>query len=428
MSDAAPFDGPARGGSWKLRGLLLAMVVVVTALTLWRWIATTRLPESVVAGGPPTHVRLVPGRIPGSFELLWTTAEERPDQKVWLKSSPDGPGFVVEGVEQKPFPDPAGSGLVAWRSRVVFPPDDPDSWWFEGEDDHWLEIVWGAVQSRAYRFRTFPSLGEPVTLLAGGDSLDELGPRRRMNDFIREQVEADPAILAFLHGGDFVRHGERLDEWLDWLEDWDRTTTTDGRLLPIVPARGNHEATGPLFDFVFGRPGTTAGAWYERSIGPSLSVVTLDSNRPVQGEQLDWLRATLEASRARRWTIVQYHFELWPAIRPRQERAPDWIQAFEEFGVDLAIECNGHCVKRTVPILRGERDPEGLVYIGEGGLGAKQRTPEPERWWLQAPGFAANAAHVWKLRFAAESVDLEVLSPDSGLESTAARGSAPRRP
>ena len=64
--------------------------------------------------------------------------------------------------------------------------------------------------------------------------------------------------------------------------------------------------------------------------------------------------------------------------------------------VAAAIESDGHTLKRTAPILNGKVDEEGIVYIGEGGLGAPLREPYPSRWYLRG-GFTARLHHVWMI-------------------------------
>ena len=60
-------------------------------------------------------------------------------------------------------------------------------------------------------------------------------------------------ILALAHGGDFIYDGRRLDQWAQWMTDHELTVTVDGQLLPIIPARGNHDG-GKMFNEVFAFP------------------------------------------------------------------------------------------------------------------------------------------------------------------------------
>ena len=72
---------------------------------------------------------------------------------------------------------------------------------------------------------------------------------------------------------------------------------------------------------------------------------------------------------------------------------------FEQYDLDLALESDGHSVKRTLPIRAEAHDPTGVVYIGEGGLGVPQRDPQTERWFLQEPGMSGKSHHIVLLEF-----------------------------
>ena len=58
------------------------------------------------------------------------------------------------------------------------------------------------------------------------------------------------------------------------------------------------------------------------------------------------------------------------------EACPHFCPLFDKYHIDIALESDGHCMKRTAPIRHGKKDPTGIVYVGEGGLGVGQR----KRW------------------------------------------------
>jgi hypothetical protein len=77
------------------------------------------------------------------------------------------------------------------------------------------------------------------------------------------------------------------------------------------------------------------------------------------------------------------------------------VPHFEEYRIDLALESHDHALKRTVPILQGTLDEDGIVYIGDGGLGVPLRIPDATRWYLQGEqGMTRSAHHVHVLDFA----------------------------
>jgi hypothetical protein len=69
-------------------------------------------------------------------------------------------------------------------------------------------------------------------------------------------------------------------------------------------------------------------------------------------------------------------------------------------------------IKRTVPIRNEKKDPTGIVYVGEGGLGVPQRIPKSNRWYLQSPGMTGSDHHVMRVVFGKEKMDYEVILLD----------------
>ena len=62
-----------------------------------------------------------------------------------------------------------------------------------------------------------------------------------------------------------------------------------------------------------------------------------------------------------------------------------WVPSFDAYHLTAAFENHEHSYKRTVPILNGEIDPKGVMYIGDGGWGVdKPRKPRhvDQKWYL----------------------------------------------
>ena len=129
----------------------------------------------------------------------------------------------------------------------------------------------------------------------------------------------------------------------------------------------------------------------------------MNSEISTAGDQARWLHQELaEARPDHRWLLVQYHRPVFPAVKSPGAGLLSWVPLFERYHVDLVCESDGHVVKRTVPIRDRKPDPSGVVYIGEGGLGVPQRTPKKERWFLQEPGMADAAHHVFVITAGAD--------------------------
>lgn len=268
-----------------------------------------------------------------------------------------------------------------------------------------FEIVTEAGSSERRWFRTAPADARPFVLLYGGDSRSDREVRRIMNRRLRDLADADPSVIALAHGGDYIGNGRDWLQWRGWLEDWQETTSSDGRVLPIIPARGNHEADGVHYNRVFGFPGVdTGGDWWATPIGPDFMLLTLDTNASMAGSQRSWLDQQLRDGQKYRWIAANYHRPAYPAVKSPGGALYHWVPLFEQYNVDFVLESDGHVLKRTVPIRDGIQHPTGVVYLGEGGLGVPQRVPDTDRWYLKPPGMAQASHHVQALRVTPDTV------------------------
>lgn len=279
---------------------------------------------------------------------------------------------------------------------------------------YYLVIVSGKYQSREFHFVTAPEEDRPFQLLFGGDS--RRGPkwpavhedRRQVNKLMSALLEEHPGIIALAHGADYCARAE----WTfltDWLSDHELTTTEDGRLLPVIPARGNHDR-GITFEEMFYWPGRDHNYHYATDLTKGAVLLTLNTEISHAGDQRDWLAKTLKEYRSGepRWILAQYHVPAYGSVKEYAQGASQrqhWVPLFEEFGVDLVLEADHHSLKRTVPIFEDKENAEkGVVYIGDGGLGVPQRDPDTSRWYLQAPGMTSNGHHVHLLEFSKEKI------------------------
>src|SRR5690606_8260499 len=132
----------------------------------------------------------------------------------------------------------------------------------------------------------------PFSLMFGGDSRSGPEARRSINHQMANMIaEATttgrPEILALAHGGDYIADGRKLAQWAEWMGDHELTIGGDGRLMPVIPTRGNHEP-GPIFDEVFDFPDRD-GNYYTVDIGPEMRLVTLNTEIATAGDQKKWL-------------------------------------------------------------------------------------------------------------------------------------------
>lgn len=245
--------------------------------------------------------------------------------------------------------------------------------------------------SACFSFLTMPDRPDTrLSIIAGGDSRNHREARRSANKLVSK---LRPHFVLF--AGDMTDN-DSAQEWQMWLDDWQQTIGSDGRLFPIVTALGNHElSTQSLIDvFDLHAP----DAYYALNFGGDLlSIFTLNSKIPIS-EQNIWLERKLQQNLNSRWKMAQYHHTIRPHTRnkaPRPDLMP-WANLFHRYNVQLALESDAHVVKWTYPI-KPSREPgsdkgfirdddRGTVYIGEGCWGAPLRDNDQEYAWTRNTG------------------------------------------
>lgn len=264
------------------------------------------------------------------------------------------------------------------------------------------------VNAVTFKFRTMPSeLTQPIRFVVGGDiyhdDLDILGTMNRI------AAQSDPQFA--LLGGDityacskysfFHRIGlikENKNRWMDWLIAWKKQmVTSDGRLIPIIPALGNHDTMGyfdqtPAQAEFFYALFPMAG-YHVLDFGQYMSLFILDSGHthPVKGPQTHWLADTLSKRQHIPHKFALYHVGAYPSVRDfNGERSQAirtyWVPLFEQYHLDVAFENHDHAFKRSHLIRNGQINPMGVLYMGDGAWGvSKPRTPKlPQDVWYLA--------------------------------------------
>ncbi|MEM1322805.1 MAG: fibronectin type III domain-containing protein [Bacteroidota bacterium] len=247
--------------------------------------------------------------------------------------------------------------------------------------------------SQRMAFQTAPDNPyERLSIIAGGDSRNYREARRNANKLVGK---LRPHCVLF--GGDMTG-GDIERQWRGWFDDWQHTITSDGRLIPIVATRGNHEYSNQTLVELFDVP--NSNVYYALTLGGSLlRVYTLNSLIACGGDQKTWLQKDLEQHQDVRWRTAQYHFAIRPHTRRKRERNDqlvNWASLFHKYQVNLVVESDAHCVKATYPVRpsreRGSdegfiRDDErGTVYLGEGCWGAPLRPNDDNKNWTRYSG------------------------------------------
>ena len=377
--------------------LRVASIALLSCLAPAAWAADD-------SASAPSHVRVTWKESPSSQATIsWSTVEPGDKHRVLLRADGDDDDKqrTIASTRDGEFSGSEGK-LYYHHARL----DD-----LEPATKYEIRLESDGEESQSYYFLTAPDDDRPFKLLFGGDSRSGLDARKQMNEKLAAMVADDSDILALVHGGDYIASGLSFEQWQSWLTDHELTIGDDGRLLPIIPARGNHDV-GELFNEIFDFPPRDTN-YYALSIGSLLRLVTLNTEISVAGTQANWLEDELAASRpSHPWLVVQYHKPAYPAVKGPSGARTHWVPLFEKYNVDLACEADGHAIKRTVPIRDEQLDPTGVVYIGEGGLGVGQRSPNTAHWYLQEPGKAGKGHHVQLLSFDNEHLEYQSILID----------------
>jgi hypothetical protein len=256
--------------------------------------------------------------------------------------------------------------------------------------------------TKRFWFQTAPdNPNERLSILAGGDSRNNKAGRQNANLLV---AKLRPHCVVF--GGDMT--GLDIDmEWKQWFDDWQLTIPKDGRMTPIIPARGNHEKENESIVDLFYVP--SESVYYALNLGGNLlRIYTLNTMIATGGDQSDWLENDLKNSAEMVWKMAQYHHPMRPhtAKKPEGTRVyQSWANLFYDYNMQLVVECDAHVCKTTYPIRPSYEkgsdegfvrdDKRGTVYIGEGCWGAPIRPADDAKSWTRATGSFNQFKWVW---------------------------------
>ena len=342
----------------------------------------------------PVSIFLTWQRDPSTtMTIVWITDEDRTDNDVEFRNVKHSTWQKIEG-HHHPMPE----DLPYLIHQLELTCLDPNS-------NYEFRTGPDAV---TYKFRTLPSdENAPIRFVVGGDIYN--GSKALFKQINAAVLLHNPMFI--LLGGDLAyahtkkpwKHPETTKtrmSWIRWLKAWKKQmVTTDGRLIPIIPTIGNHDVTGhfnqtpeqsPFFYAIFPFPGDQG--YNVLDMGNFISIFVLDSSHthPISGEQTTWLHNALKKRKHVPHKFALYHISAYPCYRNYKGKRPKeirkhWVPLFERYGLATAFEHHDHAYKRTHPILRERIDPNGVLYLGDGGWGVDNiREPKDleSRWYL----------------------------------------------
>ena len=258
--------------------------------------------------------------------------------------------------------------------------------------------------SQRYWFRTAPDTPRDFTFISGGDSKStgsQLMATRASNRLV---AKLRPLFVLF--NGDFCENmGTTPAYWQQWLDDWfHQTTSSDGRMYPVIPVHGNHE-NGDFANltYIFNTPyqyNDNRRIYYSVSIGGELLHILVlntefqdtDTTGNETAKQLEWIKEDLEANKGNIFKMTAYHVPMlnahweWVGVT---DLAKKWLPVFHQYGVNISFEADAHVSRITRPLKMENNtynidNEEGIIYVGQGTWGAEPREPSnnPEEWLL----------------------------------------------
>jgi hypothetical protein len=340
----------------------------------------------------PVAVYLTWQRSPETtMTIQWVTANNRPDDLILYRPL-GGKEWLEETGDHHPMPlkQPYfihGIELVDLRPDTMY------------------EFRTGS-NGKIYKFRTLPDNDQkPIRFVVGGDMYHGSGYIDQMKNTCLMAAGTDPMFA--LIGGDIAysanrnsRIPEAYGRWLLWLQCWKSTMIrSDGALIPILPAIGNHEVNGgfdqtPIqalfFYSLFPTPGPQG--YNAIDFGNYMSIFFLDSGHthPVEGKQTQWLDEILRTRAKIPTKFALYHVPAWPSCSTIADKVSEtirdnWVPVFEKYQLTAAFENHCHTYKRTFPLINYNKHPDGVLYIGDGAWGVKStripQTPQ-EAWYI----------------------------------------------
>lgn len=276
--------------------------------------------------------------------------------------------------------------------------------------------------SNRFWFKTTPmGNSTPLSVIAGGDSrayLDD-SPRENANTMV---AKLRPDLVLF--GGDYTWLSTDY-EWGKWMQDWQLTITADGKMVPVLWERGNHELSAGIVYDLFDIPSNSSEEYYAISVGGDfVRFYTLNTEISIAGNQTTWLESDLQANYDNHdWNIAQYHTCMRPHTTEKSNGDAQynaWSELFYDYRVQLVVESDAHDVKTTWPVKpsSGPNSEDGFeldsirgtVYIGEGCWGAPLRTNDWNKTWTRNSA-SFNSFH-W-LKIGKDSIEIRTVATDN---------------
>ena len=221
-------------------------------------------------------------------------------------------------------------------------------------------VIAGATDSGDATFHTLPAGDEPIRFVVYGDTRNGHEIHARM---VEQVIKEDPDFVLTL--GDLVDRGSEEADWQRFFQ----VSAPLLRVLPIVPALGNHEvyrATEGLAHWLdnFPPPPGAPEPGYYAFDAAGVHFTILDSNALKSPRQLAWCEQDLARASKARARFVAMHDGPWSVgfHGGNADAVRAYVPLFQKYSVSMVFSGHDHDYER------GRQS--SLDYIVSGGGGA----------------------------------------------------------
>jgi len=247
------------------------------------------------------------------------------------------------------------------------------------------------IDSGLLTFKTAVRQDEAYSFVVIGDTES----RPHINDRIAKLVwDERPDFV--VNCGDLTDGGKEPNKF-QWTHEYFLGMNQLHSRIPAFPVPGNGE--GDLYWYNRYHDLPDPEAYYSFEYG-NAEFFMLDSNQRGEsfkpgGEQFEWLRERLEASKAT-WKFVAHHHPTYTSDENDygdtfegpsdlgDVRVRRMTELYEAYGVDIVFFGHLHTYERSWPVFSGKVDlHRGVMYVQSGGGGGNLEDFAPNRTWFK---------------------------------------------
>jgi hypothetical protein len=221
-------------------------------------------------------------------------------------------------------------------------------------------------------------------------------------------------IAYAIHTGPFHFKNTPLRRWLDFLKEWkEQMRNPDNRLIPFVIVAGNHDIAPDDYELFFKLFAFPKKQLYRTlDFSHYMSLILLDTGHfePIENQQTLWLGQSLKSRQEVPFRFAVYHVGAYPSYYSYESVIPKkirthWTPLFDRYGISAAFENHSHTFKKTYPLKANQKDPNGIIYFGDGSWGVTTRKPK-DMWYLEKK---SNRNSVYMVELSPQSASVHAI-------------------